>query len=42
LSIEADDYVSYECSIAADGQPYVTFEEDDYREPGFFFSVTGL
>ena len=28
--------------VCPDGYPYMRFEDDDGREPGFFFSVTGL
>jgi hypothetical protein len=28
--------------VCPDGYPYMSFEDDDGREPGFFFSVTGL
>ena len=36
------DWLIYECSLNPDGKPYMEFEEDDGREPGFFFSVTGI
>ena len=35
-------YHSYECLVCPDGYPYMTFEDDDGREPGFFFAVSGL
>lgn len=35
-------YHSYECLVCPDGYPYMTFEDDDGREPGFFFAFSGL
>lgn len=35
-------YYNFEAVICPDGYPYMKFENDDGREPGFFFSVTGV
>ena len=32
----------FETRVCPDGYPYMTFEDDDGREPGFFFSVSGI
>ena len=32
----------YETRVCPDGYPYMIFEDDDGREPGLFFSVTGI
>lgn len=32
----------YEVRVAPDGYPYMIWEYDDGREPGFFFSVSGI
>ena len=36
------DPLDFRMVVCPDGYPYMTFEDDDGREPGFFFSVTGL
>jgi hypothetical protein len=35
-------YYNFEAIICPDGYPYMYFENDDGREAGFFFSVTGV
>ena len=39
---ESTDYFEFETRVCPDGYPYMTFEDDDGREPGFFFSLNGL
>ena len=36
------EWLIFECSLNPDGKPYMEFEDDDGREPGFFFSVKGI
>ena len=41
--IESDDSVLvYDAQVCPDGYPYLVFQADDGREPGLFFSVSGL
>lgn len=35
-------YYNFEAVVCPDGHPYMVFEDDDGREPGFFFSVSGV
>lgn len=39
---ENDKYYTFENHICPDGYPYMFFEDDDGREPGFFFDVSGI
>jgi len=34
--------LTFDTKICPDGYPYMFFEDDDGREPGFFFSVSGI
>ena len=36
------EYYDFETVISPDGFPYMTFQDEDGREPGFFFAVTGI
>ena len=42
LQDDKNDYHTFDTHICPDGYPYMFFEDDDGREPGFFFSVSGI